>query len=71
MRYLVYTLVFVFALSTTSCARQVVVKQPATVTVVKKLPRQYKIVRVNGKRYYFFKGRHHRKTRNGFVVVRV
>ncbi|WP_411893920.1 DUF6515 family protein [Winogradskyella sp. A2] len=71
MRYLVYTLVFVFALSTTSCARQVVVKQPATVTVVKKLPRQYKIVLVNGKRYYFFNGRHHRKTRGGFVVVRV
>ncbi|WP_431157007.1 DUF6515 family protein [Winogradskyella poriferorum] len=71
MKYLVYTLVLVFALSTTSCARQVVVKQPATVTVVKKLPRQYKIVRVNGKRYYFFNGRHHRKTRNGFVVVRV
>ncbi|MCA0131339.1 DUF6515 family protein [Winogradskyella alexanderae] len=71
MKYLVYTFVLVFALSTTSCARQVVVKQPATVTVVKKLPRQYKIVRVNGKRYYFFNGRHHRKTRNGFVVVRV
>lgn len=71
MRYLVYTLVFVFALSATSCARHVVVKQPATVTVIKKLPRQYKIVRVNGKRYYVFNGRHHRKTKNGFVVVRV
>ena len=71
MRYLVYTLVFVFALSATSCARHVVVKQPATVMVVKKLPRQYKIVRVNGKRYYVFNGRHHRKTKNGFVVVRV
>ena len=71
MRYLVYTLVFVFALSATSCARHVVVTQPATVMVVKKLPRQYKIVRVNGKRYYVFNGKHHRKTRNGFVVVRV
>lgn len=71
MKYLVYTLVLVFALSATSCARRVVVKQPATVTVVKKLPRQYKIVRVKGKRYYFFNGRHHRKTKNGFVVVRV
>ncbi len=71
MRYLVYTLVFVFALSATSCARHVVVKQPATVMVVKKLPRQYKIVRVKGKRYYVFNGKHHRKTRNGFVVVRV
>ncbi|WP_111683148.1 DUF6515 family protein [Winogradskyella tangerina] len=71
MRYLVYTLVFVFALSTSSCAKRVVVAQPATVTVVKKLPRQYKVVRVNGKRYYFFNGRHYKKTRNGYVVVRV
>jgi len=71
MRYLVYTLVFVFALSFSSCATRVVVKQPASVTVVKKLPRQYKVVRVKGKRYYFFNGRHYRKTRNGYVVVRV
>ncbi|WP_299363854.1 DUF6515 family protein [Winogradskyella sp.] len=71
IRYLVYILVFVFALSLSSCARRVVVTQPASVTVVKKLPRQYKIVRVNGKRYYFFNGRHYRKTRNGYVVVRV
>ncbi|WP_422106708.1 DUF6515 family protein [Winogradskyella sp.] len=71
MRYLVYTLVFVFALSFSSCAKRVVVTQPASVTVIKKLPRQYKIVRVNGKRYYFFNGRHYRKTRNGYVVVRV
>lgn len=71
MRYLVYTLVLVFALGTTSCARRVVVKQPTTVTVVKKLPRQYKVVRVKGKRYYYFNGKHYRKTRNGYVVVRV
>jgi hypothetical protein len=71
MRYLVYTLVFVFALSFSSCASRVVVKQPTTVTVVKKLPRQYKVVRVKGKRYYFFNGKHYRKTRSGYVVVRV
>jgi len=71
MRYLVYTLVFVFALSFSSCASRVVVKQPATFTVVKKLPRQYKVVRVKGKRYYFFNGKHYRKTRSGYVVVRV
>jgi YHS domain-containing protein len=71
MKYLVYTLVFVFALSFTSCATRVVVKQPVSVTVVKKLPRQYKVVRVKGKRYYFFNGKHYRKTRNGYVIVRV
>ncbi|WP_439152113.1 DUF6515 family protein [Winogradskyella sp.] len=71
MRHIVYTLVFVFALSFTSCATRVVVKQPASVTVVKKLPRPYKVVRVKGKRYYFFNGKHYRKTRNGYVIVRV
>jgi Family of unknown function (DUF6515) len=71
MRYLIYTLVFVFALSFSSCASRVVVRQPASVTVVKKLPRQYKVVRVKGKRYYFFNGKHYRKTRNGYVIVRV
>lgn len=72
MRYLVYTLVLVFALSFNSCARRVVVKEPATtVTVVKKLPRQYKVVRVKGNRYYYFNGRHYKKTRRGYVVVKI
>jgi YHS domain-containing protein len=70
-RFLVYTLVFVFAFSLSSCARRVVVAQPASITIVKKLPRQYKVVRVKGKRYYFFNGNHYRKTRNGYVVVRL
>ena len=71
MRYLIYTLVFVFALSFSSCASRVVVQQPTSVTVVKKLPRNYKVVRVKGKRYYFFNGKHYRKTRKGYVIVRV
>lgn len=71
MRYLIYTLVFVFALGFSSCASRVVVKQPASVTVVKKLPRQYKVVKVKGKRYYYFNGNHYRKTRRGYIVVRV
>ena len=71
MRLIVYTLVFVFTLSLSSCARRAVVAQPTTVAVVKKLPRQYKVVRVKGKRYYFFNGRHYRKTRSGYVIVRL
>ena len=71
MRFFVYTLFFVFTLSLSSCARHVVVTQPASITIVKKLPRQYKVVRVKGKRYYFFNGKHYRKTRNGYVVVKV
>lgn len=71
MKYLVYTLALVFVLSFNSCASRVVVKQPAKVTVVKKLPRQYKIVRLKGKRYYFFNGKHYKKTQKGYVIVRV
>jgi hypothetical protein len=71
MRFLVYTLFFVFTLSLSSCARRVVVTQPASITIVKKLPKQYKVVRVKRKRYYFFNGKHYRKTRNGYVVVKV
>lgn len=71
MRQLVILLGLVFFISFNSCARRVVVRQPNTVTVVKTLPRNYKVVRVNGKRYYTWNGRHYRKTRNGYVVVRI
>lgn len=71
MRYLLFAFILIFTLNFSSCARRVVTTQPNTVTVIKKLPRKYKVVRVNGKRYYFFNGKHYRKTRRGFVVVRV
>ncbi|TGV03874.1 hypothetical protein EM932_05060 [Flavivirga rizhaonensis] len=60
-------------MSLSSCVtRTRVVTKPATqVTVVKKAPRHYKIVKVKGKRYYFWNGNHYKKTRSGYVVVRV
>ncbi|WP_298901054.1 DUF6515 family protein [uncultured Psychroserpens sp.] len=68
------TLVLIFSvaclLSLSSCATRVVAK-PATVTVVKTPPKHYKIVRVKGKRYYFWNGKHYKKTRRGYVIVRV
>lgn len=56
-----------------SCATQtrVVTTNNARVTVVKTRPANYKIVRVKGKRYYFWNGNHYRKTNRGYVVVRV
>ena len=57
---------------TTSCARRVVVTQPAQqVTVVKTLPRGYKVVSINGKKYYKVKGRYYRKNRRGYVIVKI
>ncbi|APY12789.1 hypothetical protein BWZ22_07175 [Seonamhaeicola sp. S2-3] len=54
-----------------SCATRVTTTPVSKVTVVKTLPKHYKIVRVKGKRYYFWNGKHYKKTRKGYVVVRV
>ena len=71
MKNLLILLSLIFFLSFNSCARRVVVRQPANVTVVKKLPRNHKVVRVNGKRYYVWNGKRYRKTRNGYVIVNI
>lgn len=71
MRHLLFLIGLLFFLSLNSCARRVVVRQPANVTVVKTLPRNYKVVRINGKRYYTWNGRRYRKTRTGYVVVSI
>ena len=72
MKKYVLSLFIVALFATTSCARRVVVAQPANqVTVVKTLPRGYKVVSVNGKRYYKVNGKHYRKTRRGYVVVKI
>ena len=71
MRHILILLGLTFCLSLNSCARRVVVRQPNTVTVVKTPPRNYKVVRINGKRYYTWNGRYYRKTMNGYVVARI
>jgi hypothetical protein len=59
-----------FLLATTSCARRVV-SGPETVTIVKTAPAAYKIVKIKGKRYYTWNGNHYRKTRRGFILMRL
>jgi hypothetical protein len=61
---------FIFALTFTSCRAAVVVKSP-NVKVVRVAPKYHKIVIIKGKRYYFWNGRHYKKTRKGYVVVKV
>ena len=70
MRTLVLIFSIICVLSLSSCTTRVVAK-PTTVTVVKTPPKHYKIVKVKGKRYYFWNGKHYKKTRRGYVVVRV
>ncbi|OZV70778.1 DUF6515 family protein [Winogradskyella aurantia] len=70
MKYVIYTLILVSGLTLNSCASRVVVQPQNSVTVVTKLPRNYKVVRVNGYRYYYFNGRHYKKTKRGYIAVR-
>ena len=72
MRSLLVVIGLVFAILTTSCAPRVVVKEPrAKKVVVVKRPAKYRVVRIKGKKYYYWNGRYHRKTSRGYVVVKV
>lgn len=70
MRTLFIVIGFIFALSLTSCASRVVVR-PQTTTVIKVAPKHHKIVVIKGKRYYYWNGKHYRKTKRGYVFVKV
>ena len=69
-----FLLIGLITLLFTSCATRVVTTTPArstNVVVVKKAPRNHKVVVIKGKRYYTWNGNHYRKTRNGYVLVKV
>ncbi len=70
MRTFVILFSAICMMSLSSCAARLV-NSPSSVTIVKTAPKNYKIVKVKGKRYYFWNGNHYRKTPKGFVVVRV
>ena len=70
MRTLLIIIGFMFAMTFTSCVTRIVVQSPK-VKAVRVAPKYYKIVVVKGKRYYFWNGRHYKKTRKGYIVVRV
>ena len=66
---LIFGIVILF--TTTSCVSRVTVRPAHTTTVVKVAPKHHKIVVVKGKRYYFWNGKHYRKTRKGYVFFKV
>jgi len=70
MRTIIIILSVFFAFNLSSCATRVKAR-PAKTVYIKKTPRHYKIVKVKGNRYYFWNGKHYKKTRRGYVVVRV
>lgn len=75
MRHLLILIGIVFCMSLSSCATRVVVRphtpKVQTVKVVKVAPAHHKIVVIKGKRYYYWNGRHYKKTTKGFVFVKV
>lgn len=68
------TLILIFGIavvfSTTSCVSRVAIR-PANTTIVKVAPKHHKVVVVKGKRYYYWNGKHYKKTRKGYVFVKV
>lgn len=71
MRAFVFIVSLIFAIHLSSCATRVVTRPRSNTTIIKTLPKQYKIVRVKGQPYYYFKGQHYRKTRQGYILVRL
>ncbi|WP_372793540.1 DUF6515 family protein [Lutibacter sp.] len=67
--FFIVIITLLFPLSNTSYVTTVITT-PAKVVVVKKLPKNHKIVFVKGQRYYTWNGKHNIKTNNGYVVVR-
>jgi hypothetical protein len=65
---LIFGIVMVFA--TTSCTSRIAVR-PANTNIVKVAPKHHKIVVVKGKRYYYWNGKHYKKTNKGYVFVKV
>ena len=70
MRTLLIIIGFIFTMTFTSCATRGAVQSP-TVKVIRVAPKYHKIVVVKGKRYYFWNGRHYKKTKKGYVIVKV
>jgi hypothetical protein len=57
-------------MSFSSCATRLVAKlSPAT--VIKTPPRNYKVIKVQGRDYYYWDGKYFKKTRRGFVVTKI
>ena len=65
-----FILILSFSFGLTSCAATVRTS-PSKVVVVKKLPRTHKVIRIKGVKYYKFNGKHYRKSKRGYVAVRL
>jgi len=70
MRTLILIFGIVIVFTTTSCTSRIALRS-ANTTIVKVAPKHHKVVVVKGKRYYYWNGKHYKKTRKGYLVVKV
>jgi uncharacterized protein with PIN domain len=70
MRTLIVLLSAFFILSLSSCVTHVRAT-PTKIVFIKTPPKHHKVVQIKGKRYYFWNGKHYKRTREGYVVIRV
>lgn len=73
MKPFIYTIVFAFiSFNLSSCVTRAYTK-PAykTATIVKISPKGHKIVLVKGKKYYKWNNKYYKKTKRGYVVVKL
>ncbi len=71
MKKIVVTAFLISALGFQSCAVKVVERNQPNVVVIKKAPRNHRIVVIKKQRYYTWGGKYYRKTRRGYIRVRV
>ena len=53
-----------------ACAPRIVERNRGRVVIVKRDPRNHKVVVIKKKRYYTWGGKYYRKTSKGFVLVK-
>jgi len=73
MKTFIYSIAFIlFILSSTSCVTRVH-RKPVhkTTTIVRVAPKGHKVIYIKGNKYYKWNNKHYKKTKKGFVVVRL
>lgn len=71
MKYF-FILVTAAFFSLNSCATRVITHTPITrVVYVKTAPKNHRIVRVKGRKYYYWNGKHYKKSNRGYLYVKL
>ncbi len=70
MKKIILLILFIASFSLESCVVRQVASKPNLI-LVKKAPRNHQVVIIKNKKYYRWGGKYYRKTRRGYVVVRL